>query len=180
MDRTPSGKEKRSWLFWQRLSSHCRAWLDRDPVARAWKLLLCFARSRRFAAESIPVEELSPDALTDVNHRSRAIPFDPSDAPRRAHRRAKCGQRNSDPCPGVPRCIGKTTDRDCGGDQWFDRRQQEGTWSRLCQLSGNTATVQLSIPTDKIPGLPRGYLNGSFNITTDGPTPLSAFEGLQD
>jgi hypothetical protein len=43
-------------------------------------------------------------------------------------------------------------------------------------LSGNTATVQMSIPTDKVPGLPRGYLNGSFNITTDGPTPLTALK----
>ncbi len=43
-------------------------------------------------------------------------------------------------------------------------------------LSGNTATVQISIPTDKVPGLPRGYLNGSFNITTDGPTPLTALK----
>ena len=43
-------------------------------------------------------------------------------------------------------------------------------------LSGNTATVQVSIPTDKVPGLPPGYLNGSFNITTDGPTPISALK----
>jgi len=41
-------------------------------------------------------------------------------------------------------------------------------------LSGNKATVQLSIPTDKMRGLPAGYLNGSFVITTDGPTPLTA------
>ena len=43
-------------------------------------------------------------------------------------------------------------------------------------LSGNTARVQLSIPSDKVPGLPRGYLNGSFVITTDGPTPISALQ----
>jgi hypothetical protein len=43
-------------------------------------------------------------------------------------------------------------------------------------ISGNTAHVELSIPTDKIPGIPRGYLNGSFIIETNGPTPIS---GLQ-
>lgn len=41
-------------------------------------------------------------------------------------------------------------------------------------LSGNTANVQISVPTDKVPGFPRGYLNGGFAITTDGPTPLGA------
>lgn len=41
-------------------------------------------------------------------------------------------------------------------------------------LSGNTAHVQLSVPSDKVPGFPRGYLNGTFAITTDGPTPIGA------
>jgi hypothetical protein len=41
-------------------------------------------------------------------------------------------------------------------------------------LSGNTAHVQISISSDKVPGFPRGYLNGSFTITTNGPTPLGA------
>lgn len=43
-------------------------------------------------------------------------------------------------------------------------------------LSGQTATVQISIPSDKVPNFPRGYLNGSFAITTDGPTPISALQ----
>ncbi|MEO8044679.1 MAG: hypothetical protein ABI674_07210 [Spartobacteria bacterium] len=43
-------------------------------------------------------------------------------------------------------------------------------------VSGNTATVQMSIESEKVPGFPKGYLNGSFNITTDGPTPIT---GLQ-
>ncbi|MEO8439941.1 MAG: hypothetical protein ABI540_06935 [Spartobacteria bacterium] len=43
-------------------------------------------------------------------------------------------------------------------------------------ISGNTANVQISISSDKVPGFPRGYLNGAFTITTDGPTPIS---GLQ-
>jgi hypothetical protein len=38
-------------------------------------------------------------------------------------------------------------------------------------LSGNTATVQISLAADKI-GLEGRYLNGSFAIKTDGPTPL--------
>ena len=43
-------------------------------------------------------------------------------------------------------------------------------------ISGNTATVRVSIPSDKVPGFPRGYLNGSFTITTNGPTPISALQ----
>ena len=43
-------------------------------------------------------------------------------------------------------------------------------------ISGNTAQVRVSIPSDKVPSLPRGYLNGSFSITTNGPTPISALQ----
>ena len=43
-------------------------------------------------------------------------------------------------------------------------------------ISGNTANVRISIPSDKVPGFPPGYLNGSFTITTDGPTPISALQ----
>ena len=43
-------------------------------------------------------------------------------------------------------------------------------------LSGNSAHVQLSIPTNKVPGAPKGYFNGSFVITTNGPTPISALQ----
>ena len=41
-------------------------------------------------------------------------------------------------------------------------------------LNGNTANVQISVPTDKVPGFPPGYLNGGFQVTTDGPTPIGA------
>ena len=43
-------------------------------------------------------------------------------------------------------------------------------------ISGNTATVRVSIPSEKVPSFPRGYLNGSFTITTNGPTPISALQ----
>jgi hypothetical protein len=39
-------------------------------------------------------------------------------------------------------------------------------------MSGNTATVRLSIPATLLPGLPQGHLNGTFTITSNGPTPL--------
>ncbi len=39
-------------------------------------------------------------------------------------------------------------------------------------ITGNTANVRLSIPSDKVPGFPPGYLNGTFTITTNGPTPI--------
>ena len=43
-------------------------------------------------------------------------------------------------------------------------------------LNGNTATVQMSISSDKVPGFPTGYLNGSFVITTNGPTPIDELQ----
>jgi len=44
-------------------------------------------------------------------------------------------------------------------------------------LSGNTATVEISVPANKVPGFPQGgYVNGTFRITTDGPTPISALQ----
>ncbi|MBA2436410.1 MAG: hypothetical protein H0V54_15250 [Chthoniobacterales bacterium] len=43
-------------------------------------------------------------------------------------------------------------------------------------LSGNSATVQLSISSEKVPGFPKGYLNGSFVITTNGPTPIKELQ----
>lgn len=39
-------------------------------------------------------------------------------------------------------------------------------------INDDTAHVQVSIPSNKIPGFPRGYLNGTFTIKTNGPTPL--------
>jgi hypothetical protein len=33
--------------------------------------------------------------------------------------------------------------------------------------------VQISVPSDKVPGVSRGYLNGTFQITTNGPTPIN-------
>jgi hypothetical protein len=43
-------------------------------------------------------------------------------------------------------------------------------------LEGNTAKIQISIPSNKVPGFPNGYLNGTFQITTDGPTPISSLQ----
>ncbi len=43
-------------------------------------------------------------------------------------------------------------------------------------LNGNAATVQMSISSDKVPGFPKGYLNGSFVITTNGPTPINELQ----
>jgi hypothetical protein len=44
-------------------------------------------------------------------------------------------------------------------------------------LSGNTATVEVSVPANKVPGFRQGgFVNGTFRITTDGPTPISALQ----
>jgi hypothetical protein len=37
--------------------------------------------------------------------------------------------------------------------------------------------VEVSIPANKVPGFPQGgFVNGTFRITTDGPTPISALQ----
>ena len=123
---------------------------------------------------AIPVEELPPDALHDVNQRVqqfRATPPAPQptvapSAPNETPTPAPAGSTGSE------RQLVVTA----GEINGVIAANKKARGHAYVTLSGNTATVQVSIPTDKIPGLPRGYLNGSFNITTNGPTPLTALQ----
>ena len=49
---------------------------------------------------------------------------------------------------------------------------RHGRGHAFVTINGDTANVQMSVPSDKIPGFPRGYLNGSFTITAHEPTPI--------
>lgn len=134
-----------------------------------------FLFSRGFIASqpaSLPVEELSPDALSDVQQRVqqfRATPPAPTPSP------ADAGVANETPTP-APETPGRQLVVSAGEVNGLIAANRHARGHAFVSLSGNTAHVQISIPSDKVPGFPRGYLNGSFTITTDGPTPITALQ----
>ena len=118
----------------------------------------------------LPVEELSPDALSDVQQRVqqfRSTPPAPTPAP------AQDSQGTETPTP-VPETPARQLVVSAGEINGLIAANRNARGHAFVSLSGNTAQVQISIPADKVPGFPRGYLNGSFTITTDGPTPITA------
>ncbi|MGH8095510.1 MAG: hypothetical protein ACREIF_18920 [Chthoniobacterales bacterium] len=122
---------------------------------------------------ALPVKELSSQALADVQQRItefKETPAPPSPTP------AAPVAPNETPAPTAAptpeRELVLTADEING----LIAANSKSRGHAYVSLGGNTAQVQLSIPSNKIPGFPRGYLNGSFVITTDGPTPLT---GLQ-
>lgn len=122
----------------------------------------------------IPVEELPHDALTDLNHRIeqfRATP--PTPQPTVV---PSVANETPTPVPTVPAASERQLTVSAAEVNGVIAANKKARGHAYVSLSGNTATVQVSIPTDKVPGLPPGYLNGSFNITTDGPTPITALK----
>jgi len=122
----------------------------------------------------IPVEELSHDELSDLNHRIeqfRATP--PTPRPTVA---SSVANETPAPAPSVPAESERQLAVSGSEINGIIAANKKARGRAYVSLSGNTATVQLSIPTDKIPGLPPGYLNGSFNITTNGPTPITGLK----
>jgi hypothetical protein len=135
-----------------------------------------FVSRKVVAAEptSIPVEELPPDALHDVNQRVeqfRATP--PTPRPTVA---PSVANETPTPAPSVSAGSERQLIVTAGEINGIIAANKKARGRAYVSLSGNTATVQVSIPTDKMPGLPHGYLNGSFNITTNGPTPITGLK----
>jgi len=119
----------------------------------------------------IPVEEISHDQLSDLNHRVeqfRATP--PTPQPTVA---PSVANEAPTPTPSVSTGSERQLIVTASEINGIIAANKKARGHAYVSLSGNTATVQLSIPTDKMPGLPPGYLNGSFNITTNGPTPIT-------
>jgi len=125
----------------------------------------------------IPVEELSHDELSDLNHRIEQFrttpPTPPTPQPTAA---PSVANETPTPAPSVPAESERQLTVSASEVNGVIAANKKARGHAYVSLSGNTATVQISIPTDKVPGLPPGYLNGSFNITTDGPTPISALK----
>ena len=136
-----------------------------------------FFFSRGFVASQptpMSVEELAPEALSDVQQRVRqfkATPPAPPAAPTPAADDA--ANETPTPVPAAPERQLVVTAAEING---LIAANKKSRGHAFVTLSGNTATVQISIPSDKVPGLPRGYLNGNFNITTAGPTSITALK----
>lgn len=119
----------------------------------------------------LPVHELPPEALNDVHQRIdqfEAMPPAPPSSPPQSTGPTPAPTA-APPAPTPERQLVVTADEING----LIASNPKSRGHASVSLSGNTATVQLSIPSDKVPGFPRGYLNGSFVITTNGPTPLT-------
>ena len=133
----------------------------------------CFVIVRSFTHAkpvSLPVEELAPPALSDVQQRIDQFQATPP-APSPAASAAPNETPEPTPPPATP---GRELIVSAGEINGMISANPKSRGHAFVTLSGNTADVQISISSEKVPGFPRGYLNGRFSITTDGPTPLSA------
>lgn len=120
---------------------------------------------------ALPIEELSPEALSGVRQRIEEFKSSPpSPAPTPVEPVAP-GETPAQPSP-TPRQLVVTAAEING----LIAANSKSRGHASVSISGNTATVQISIPSEKVPGFPSGYLNGAFSITTDGPTPISALQ----
>ena len=132
--------------------------------------------SRGSKPVALPVEELPPAELASVQQRVdqfEAMPPAPPPSP------IPTAQASADETPtAVPATPAPERQLVLTADEINGLISANGK-SRghaYVSLSGNTAHVQISISSDKVPGFPPGYLNGSFTITTNGPTPISALQ----
>ncbi len=122
------------------------------------------------APMALPVAALPPEQLSALQQRIdefQSAPASPAVVPAPAEAVAP------DATP-VPESTGKQMILSAAEINGLIAANRKSRGHAFVSLSGNTANVQISVPTDKVPGFPRGYLNGGFAITTDGPTPLGA------
>ena len=130
--------------------------------------------SRGSKPTALPVEELPPAEIASVQQRIdqfEAMPPAPAPSPPPVAPVAP----DETPAPVTPtaeRQLVLTADEING----LISANKKARGHAHVSLSGNTAHVQISISSDKVPGFPPGYLNGSFTITTNGPTPISALQ----
>lgn len=128
-------------------------------------------------AMSLPIEDLPPAQLAEVQQRVDQFqtgPATPSYTPTPSAAPEATGEATPEPAA-TP---------DTGRRLTFSSSEINGLISAnpksrghaYVSVSGNTAEVQMSISSDKVPGFPKGYLNGSFTITTDGPTPINSLQ----
>jgi hypothetical protein len=120
----------------------------------------------------LPIAELPPAQLSSVQERIdqfEATPATPSHTPQPASTSAAPNE-TATPAPGRQLVLSAS---EING---LIAANPKSRGHAYVTISGNTANVRVSIPSQKVPSLPRGYLNGSFTITTNGPTPISALQ----
>ena len=125
----------------------------------------------------LPIEELPPAQLAEVQQRVdqfESTPPTPSYTPTATA--APDATSEATPEPPAPTPEGRQLTLSGSEINGLISANPKSRGHAYVSVSGNTATVQMSIASEKVPGFPKGYLNGSFNITTDGPTPIT---GLQ-
>jgi hypothetical protein len=126
----------------------------------------------------VPVAELPPQALADVQQRIAQFENTPptvaTPAPTPVQSDVPTPTPSTSPTPAAtPRRELLLSSSEINGLIAANRRSRGHAF---VSISGNTASVQVSIPSKKVPGLADGYLNGTFQITTDGPTPISSLQ----
>ncbi|MGI8431407.1 MAG: hypothetical protein ACR2MW_03840 [Chthoniobacterales bacterium] len=125
----------------------------------------------------LPVEELTPEALSEVHQRieqfQNTVPTAVAPTPAPAPQDANAPT----PTPAVePTPIGRQLVLSAAEINGLIAANKKSRGHAFVSLSGNTANIQISVPTDKIPGFPAGYVNGTFTIRTNGPTSVNALE----
>ena len=125
---------------------------------------------------AMPVAELPPAELASVQQRVdqfEAMPAAPPPSPIPTVPAAPDETPTAAPATPAPERQLVLTADEINGLISANRKSRGHAY---VSLSGNTAHVQISISSEKVPGFPPGYLNGSFTITTNGPTPISALQ----
>jgi hypothetical protein len=128
----------------------------------------------------LPVQELPPEHLHEVQQRvDQFESMPPAATPTQAAPTATPVTQTETPTPTIP------SESNSGRQLTLTATEINGLISAnpksrghaFVSLSGNTATVEVSVPANKVPGFPQGgFVNGTFRITTDGPTPISALQ----
>lgn len=122
----------------------------------------------------LPVEELAPEALQSVQQRIQDFKNAPVPMPTPTVAPVESTAAEATPIPTpAPAATGKELTLSASEINGLIAANRKSRGHAFVTLSGATATVQVSVPSDKVPGVSKGYLNGTFQITTDGPTPIT-------
>lgn len=124
---------------------------------------------------ALPVKELPPEELADLNQRIETFK-NPTPSFTSTPGSVTTEEESPPPTPAATAPPGRELVVTADQINGLIAANPKSRGHAYVSLSGNKATVQVSIPSNKVPNLPKGYLNGGFVITTDGPTPLSALQ----
>lgn len=122
---------------------------------------------------ALPIEELAPQTLADVRQRVDQFEATPPVAIPVATPTASVAPNQTPPPASTPPPE-RELRMSAAEINGLISANPKSRGHAYVSLNGNTANVQISLSPGKVPGFPKGYLNGNFTITTEGPTPLSA------